>query len=107
MTALYNTSTLLPSLYNGVPKKTAAIRYSILCYCPQKESRKEGGDVSVAKDELLSEMTPRCGSHTGKPVQDQHFLVELSYTALGPLALFLQNISELPLDVRLVYTVTT
>ena len=37
------------------------------------KGRKEGGDVLAAKDELLSEMTPRCESQTGKLVQDPHF----------------------------------
>jgi len=54
-------------------------------YIEGKDGRKEGGDVLAAKDELLSEMIPRCGFHTGKPVQDPHFgRVILYHTYLPP-----------------------
>ena len=55
----------------------------------EEEGRKEGGDVLPAKDELLSEMTPRCGSHTGKPVQDPHFGRVILYHTYPALPLFI------------------
>ena len=49
----------------------------------REEGRKEGGSVLAAKDKLND--TARYGSQTGKPVQDPHFVVELSYaTPISP-----------------------